>query len=164
MLLLERLVRRAASSPPGLCPSRGGVNFPCVVCKECEIGEVVLTFSEGVLIETTVNSVLIHLSLDMKDNQVFEKQALKSLKANISKIVPYVQKGDWEEGDLTIMVTDAKKDDAEMIEHINNFLVEFQIEWRKLAIEATRMFRDWSERIAKKLALKYFKELSDQRR
>lgn len=146
------------------CPTRGMINFPCVICKECDIGAVMLTFSEGVLIETTVNSVLIHLSLDIQDNQAFEKQALKALKANISKIVPYVQKGDWEEGDLTIMITDEKKDDETMIKHINNFLVEFQIEWRKLAIEANRMVRDWSERIAKQISLKYFKELSDQRR
>ncbi|MCY3410915.1 MAG: hypothetical protein INQ03_04675 [Candidatus Heimdallarchaeota archaeon] len=149
-----------ADMKPIECPQRGGVNFPCVICKECEIGESSLEFGDGVMIEKSVNSVLLHLSLHLKEGDPFEPFVLKLLKSSISKIVPYVQKGDWEEGDLTIMISDDKKDDAEMVEHINEFLNGFVVRWRQLSIESKRMLKDWSDRMGKQLALQYFKEFS----
>ncbi len=142
------------------CPSRGQINFPCVICQDCEIGLAEETFGDGVLIETTVNSILVHLNLELKENTPMEKFVLGLLKTSLSKIVPYVQKSDYELGDLTIMITDDKKDDTELIKHINDFLSGFILRWRQLSIESNRMLKDWADRIGKQLAAQYFKEVT----
>lgn len=142
------------------CPTRGKINFPCVICQECEIGMAEQNFGDGVLIESTVNSVLVHLNLELKENTPMEKYVLGLLKASLSNVVPYVQKGDFELGDLTIMITDDKKDDADMVDHINKFLTGFIIQWRQLSIESNRIMKDWADRIGKKLAAQYFKEIT----
>ncbi len=157
LLTLEHV----ADLKPIECPTRGYINFPCAICKNCEIGAVELTFEEGVLIEKTVNSILVHLLLDKVEGHSLEKISLTFLKASLSKIVPIIQKSDWEEGDLTIMLTDDTKDDAELIQNVSNFLEGFPQSWRQMAVEAKRALTNWANQNAKKLGHRYFKVLRD---
>jgi hypothetical protein len=157
LLTLEHL----ADLKPIECPTRGYINFPCAICKGCEIGAVEITFEEGLLIEKTVNSILLHILLDKIENDPLELLSLKFLKTSLSKIVPIIQKSDWEEGDLTIMLTDETKDDIELIQNVSNFLEGFPQSWRQMAVQAKRALTNWSNQNAKQLAHKYFKVLHD---
>lgn len=145
---------------PIQCPSRGGVNFPCVICKECEIGAVTETFGSGYLAENTVNSVLFHISVDLRDDGV-EEIALSFLKASLSKLVPIIQKGDWDEGDLAILITDEQAKDKVLVDNAAKFISDFPNQWRMLAVQAKRAITNFSDTNAKQLAHKYFQELRD---
>lgn len=150
-----------ADLKPIECPTRGYINFPCAICKSCDIGVVELSFEEGILIEKTVNSILVHILLDKIENNSLEKISLTYLKTSLSKIIPIIQKSDWEEGDLTIMLTDETKDDIELIQNVSNFLEGFPQNWRQMAVEAKRAMSNWANQNAKQLGHKYFKVLRD---
>ena len=143
---------------PIQCPQRGGINFPCVICKQCEIGDVTLTFGDGYLVENTVNSILIHIPLEMSED-VVEKAALDYLKAKLSEKVPPIQRGDWDEGDVAIMITNDMAKDLELVKNVENFLKEFPNQWRSLAVQAKRQLKTWADNNAKQLAHKYFREI-----
>ena len=140
------------------CPIRGKINFPCAICKQCDIGEVTLTFGDGYLAENTVNSVLYHISLDMRDDPV-EKAALGLLKAQLSEKVPAIQKGEWDEGDLAILITDDMAKDENLVTGVAKFIQEFPQTWRMLAIEAKRSLATWAQTNAKQSLHKYFRDV-----
>ena len=140
------------------CPSRGNINFPCAVCQECEIGVVDVQMGDGVLIENTVNSILIHLELPIRDDAV-EKAILLSLKSALSEKVPSVQKGTWDGGELSILITTDMINDKALISNIKSFLKGFPLEGRHLAIQARRALTDWAQKNSAQLAHKYFREL-----
>lgn len=139
------------------CPTRGFINFPCAICQECDIGVVDLQFEKGILIENTVNSILIHLELPIRDDPV-EKAILSLLKAGLAAKISAIQKGDWEGGDISFLLTDEMAKNKELIENIRRFIYDFPGEWRQLAIGAKRQLKEWSESNANKLAHRYFKE------
>ncbi len=137
------------------CPSRGGINFPCAICRECEIGAVTQTFEENMLIESTVNSVLIHINLDLGDE--FERFVLKRLKSELSKNIPQVQKGDWDEGDITILVDDALSQNEESLKKIEWLLWYLPNKWKQLAISAKQVFSKWENQTVKQIVFQFEK-------
>ncbi len=141
------------------CPNRGGINFPCVICKECDIGIASITLEDNYIVESTVNSVLIHMMLNMKENDPVEKAALKMLKGQLSKLIPPIQRGDWDEGDLSILITTELIDDKDLLNNIDHFVKGFPTIWRKLAVEAKRALTKWSETNANSIAHQFFREL-----
>lgn len=138
------------------CPQRGGVNYPCVVCQECEIGEVTMTFGEGYLVENTVNSILIHLELPVQDDPL-EKAVLKILKGQLSEKIPAIQKGDWEAGDLQIMLTDSMVRNPQLINDVGNFINQYPPQFRQFVIAAKRQLTTWSAKQSEQLAHKFFR-------
>lgn len=143
------------------CPTRGGINFPCAICKSCEIGQVALTFGDGYLVENTVNSLLIHIELQMTDDDL-ERISLNYLKAKISENVPPIQKGNWEEGDLAILITNDMVSDVQLINDIAKFIKEFPPQWRRMAIEAKRTIKNWSDSSARQVTHEFFKQSSSK--
>jgi hypothetical protein len=138
------------------CPSRGGINFPCVICRECEIGTVMTTFEEDMLIETTVNSVLIHINLGIEErNDEIEKFALKRMKSSLSKEIPYLQKSSWDEGDVTLMIDDSVTSDQVNIQKIQYFINSFPKEWPRYAIGAKQAFSKWETQSTKEIAFNF---------
>ncbi|MHA2249203.1 MAG: hypothetical protein ACXAD7_02520 [Candidatus Kariarchaeaceae archaeon] len=137
------------------CPKRGGINFPCAICKECDIGAVTLTFGDGYLVENTVNSILIHLELQMRDDQL-EQIALGFLKAKLSEKIPAIQKGNWEEGDIAILLTNEMAKEVQLVNDVAKFIKDFPPTWRMLAIQAKRAITNWSETNVKQIGHKYF--------
>ena len=137
------------------CPSRGGINFPCAICRECDIGSVTQTFEENMLIESTVNSVLIHLNLEIGDE--FERFVLKRLKSELSKQIPQVQKGDWDEGDITILVDDALSQNEEDLRKIEWLLWYLPNKWKQLAISAKQVFSKWESQTVKQIVFQFEK-------
>jgi hypothetical protein len=142
------------------CPTRGYINFPCAICQECEIGVVDVQFEDGVLIENTVNSILIHLELPMRTGDAVERAALESLKAQLSEIISAIQKGTWEGGDFSILLTDELVKDKTLVSNIERFVAEFPQEWRRLSVEAKRKITEWAKNNSKQLAHKYFREVT----
>ncbi|MHA2170231.1 MAG: hypothetical protein ACXAB7_10095 [Candidatus Kariarchaeaceae archaeon] len=138
------------------CPTRGGINFPCAVCKECEIGAVALTFGDGYLVENTVNSILIHIELQMRDDDL-ERAALQLLKTKLSQSVPVIQKGNFEEGDIAILITDELGKDIQLVNDIAKFIKQFPSQWRRLAIDAKRAITNWSESNATQIIHNFFR-------
>ncbi|MCH8906424.1 MAG: hypothetical protein IH840_04970 [Candidatus Heimdallarchaeota archaeon] len=141
------------------CPMRGGINFPCVICQECEIGTVDIVIEDGVMIENTVNSMIIHLELPMRENDPIEQAALALLRQKLSEKLSVIQKGEWEGGEIAIMLTDGMKDDNILRQNVNKFIRDFPTEWRRLAIQAKRELTDWSEKHAKQIARAYFNKM-----
>lgn len=143
------------------CPKRGLINFPCVICQECEIGEVTMTSGDGYMVENTVNSVLIHLELNIQPDDPLEKAALKSLKNSLSEKIPAIQRGDWELGEFQIMITnDMISSDKLIVNNVSRFVEEFPRQFRQLMITAKRTLSNWSDKEAGKYAHLYFKEVS----
>ncbi len=141
------------SLSPIECPTRGGINFPCAVCRECEIGSVTQTFEEDMLIESTVNSVLVHLNLDVGDE--FERFVLKRLKTELSKQIPAVQKGDWDEGDISILVDDALASNEDELKKIEWLLWYLPRNWKQMAISAKQTFSKWEAQTVKQIVFHY---------
>jgi len=139
------------------CPQRGGINFPCAICQECEIGEVTMTIGTGYTVENTVNSVLIHMELAVQDDPI-EQAALKILKQGLSKKISAIQRGNWEMGDFQIMLTNDMVSDKQLIEDVKKFMEEFPSQVRQMMIGAKRALTRWSETEVKQLAHKYFRE------
>lgn len=138
------------------CPSRGGINFPCVICRECEIGSVMTTFEEDMLIETTVNSMLIHINLGVEErNDDIEKFALKRVKASLAKEIPPLQKGSWMEGDITIMVDDGMASDPVTVQKIQWLINTFPKQWPRHAIGAKQAFTRWESQLTKEISFNY---------
>ncbi len=140
------------------CPQRGGINFPCAICQECEIGQVTLTAGDGYMIENTVNSILIHLELQVQDDPV-EQAALKILKQRLSEKIPAIQRGSWELGDFQIMLTNDMVHDKQLVENVKRFMKEFPGQARQLMIGAKRAITRWSDNEVKQLAHRYFREI-----
>ncbi|OLS28301.1 MAG: hypothetical protein HeimC2_07930 [Candidatus Heimdallarchaeota archaeon LC_2] len=142
------------------CPTRGLINFPCAICQECEIGTVDVQFEDGVLIENTVNSILIHMELPMRGNDAVELAALEALKAQLSEKIAPIQKGTWEGGDFSILLTDELVKDKVLVSNIERFVAEFPREWSRLSVDAKRKITEWAKASSKQLAHKYFREIS----
>lgn len=142
------------------CPTRGYINFPCAICQECEIGTVDVQMEDGLLIENTVNSILIHMELPMRDDDPVERAALISLKAQMSEKIAAIQKGHWEGGDFSILLTDELVKDKVLVANIERFISEFPREWSMLAVQAKRKITEWAKTSSKQLAHKYFREVS----
>ena len=140
------------------CPTRGFINFPCAICQECEIGAVDLQFDKGILIENTVNSILIHLELPMRKDDPIEKSILDSLKAGLATKISAIQKGTWEGGDISFLLTDEMVKDKSLVENTRRFIYDFPGLWSQLAIEGKRQLTEWSKNNTNKLAHRYFKE------
>ncbi|MDH5401040.1 MAG: hypothetical protein OEY49_01005 [Candidatus Heimdallarchaeota archaeon] len=141
---------------PIQCPSRGNVNFPCVICKECEIGNVEITFGDHYLVENTVNSILIHINMDIQPDPL-EKVALNLVKNDFSKKIPAIQRGDWEEGDIAIMITNDMIADSGMIQNLVKFIHDFPKQWRQISIDAKRQMNKWSATQVNQLSHRYFR-------
>lgn len=140
------------------CPQRGGINFPCAICQECEIGEVTMTVGDGFMIENTVNSVLIHMELAVQADDPIEQAALKILKQGLSEKVSAIQRGKWEMGDFQIMLTNDMITDKQLIEDVKKFMEEFPRQVRQMMIGAKRALTRWSDTEVKQLAHRYFRE------
>ncbi len=138
------------------CPSRGGINFPCAVCRECEIGAVTQTFETDMLIESTVNSVLVHLNLDVSDE--FERYVLSRLKSELSRHISAVQKGDWAEGDITIMVDNVMAEDEAELRKVEWLLSYLPQNWKQMAISAKQAFGKWEAQTVKQIVFNYEKQ------
>ncbi len=143
------------SLKPIECPKRGGINFPCAICRECEIGEVEMLVEDNVVVEKTVNSIMIHLNLHVSDE--FEKYALSRMKSTLSKSIQIVQKSDWDAGDFTIMVDDNMVSNEETITKVFWLVDYFQNNWKKLAISAKQIFTNWENQTAKQISFSYEK-------
>ena len=157
MIELE-LAQPLENLQPIECPTRGKINFPCVICQECEIGEVTMSIGTGYMVENTVNSILIHMELNLQDDPI-EKAALQILKNGLTQKIPAIQKGEWELGDFQIMLTNDMVQDKELIQNVQTFMAEFPRQFRQLIIGAKRALTRWSENEVKQIAHKYFKEM-----
>jgi len=140
------------------CPQRGDINFPCVICQECEIGEVIMTSGDGYMIENTVNSILIHMELGIQDDPL-ERAALQFIKNGLSEKIPAIQKGRWEMGEFQIMLTDSMVEDKELVDNVKKFMEEFPRQFRQMMIGAKRALSTWAEKETKQLAHRYFREM-----
>ncbi len=83
------------------CPQRGGINFSCIICLDCEIGtegyqQVML---ENMFVETSINSAIISVDLDLESD--FEGILLKKLLVQLSRNSPYVLKDAQEGSDIS---------------------------------------------------------------
>ena len=141
------------------CPQRGGINFPCAICQECDIGEMTLTSGNGYVVENTVNSVLIHVELNIQKDDPLEQAALKALKNSLSEKVSFIQKGDWELGEFQILLSNDMIKNMEVIGQVESFIEDFPKQFRKLMIDAKRALTTWSEKEATAFAHKHFRNL-----
>lgn len=146
------------------CPSRGGINFPCVVCRECEIGEVTTSFEEIIIVESTVNSILVHLDLGLaeRDDDI-EMFALKRLKQGLSKVIPAIQRSNWDEGDITIMIDDDMAKDPVTLQKVHYFINTFSKDWPRYATEAKQAFTKWETGKVKTIKFDYENKFNQSR-
>ncbi len=145
------------------CPQRGGINFPCVICRECEIGDVTTSFEEHLILESTVNSVLVHIDLGLKErNDDIEKFSLKRVKIGLSKAIPAIQRSDWEEGDITIMIDDEMAKDPVTLQKIHYFINTFHREWPRFASQAKQAFTKWETQLVREIKFDYDNKFNEK--
>lgn len=147
-----KLIDDFNSLKPIECPQRGGINFPCVICRECEIGEIKLEIIGNKIIEKTVNSILIHIELGMRKDDELEKFALKRLKAGLSKKHSWIQRSEWEEGDVTVMVDNNMAENEKSFNQIIHFLNFFPQNWRRYVTGAKQAFTKWENQSVKEIS------------
>ena len=99
----------------------------------------------------------------MRTEDPVEKAALIALKSQMSEKIAAIQKGHWEGGDFSILLTDELVKDKVLVANIERFVSEFPREWSMLAVQAKRKITEWAKTSSKQLAHKYFQTHTQSR-
>ena len=126
------------------CPSRGGINFPCVLCLSCEIGtegyqQVML---DNMFVETALNSAIISVDLNLDSD--FEGILLKKLLVQLSRNSPYVLKEAQEGSDISFYLDyDMVQQNPELIETMSRIIQNFKSHMRQELTKGRGYVNKW---------------------
>jgi len=142
-------IREALKLKDFVCPKKG-INYPCVICKECSDMDLKQFFIKNGLIEKTKNSSLISLLLDIKDP--FDDMLLKRLSKSLYEKTGIVQKEPEPGFSITFYFTNALLEKVQDIDKLVDFIADFQHTFLAATISAKGMINKWERSTTKRLA------------
>ncbi|UJG43616.1 MAG: hypothetical protein K9W46_00190 [Candidatus Heimdallarchaeum endolithica] len=145
----ERKIREAFNVSNFICPMKG-INYPCVVCKECQKMELKQYFLENGLIEKTKNSSLISLIIEIKDP--FDDMLLKRICKTLFKETGIVMSEPEPGFSVTFFITPALLEKVESKEDLIKFIKDFPHTFLTETISAKSALNKWERVTAKRLA------------
>jgi len=149
LLTDEDKIREALKLTDFVCPKKG-INYPCVICKECPEMHLKQFFLKNGLVEKTRNSSLISLLLDIKDP--FDDMLLKRLSKSLYEKTGIVQKEPEPGFSITFYFTNALLEKIEDKEQLVKFISDFQHTFLAETISAKGMINKWERSTTKRLA------------
>ena len=126
------------------CPSRGGINFPCIVCLSCDIGTqgYQQTMLENMFVETSLNSAIISVDLNLDSD--FEGILLKKLLVQLSRNSPYVLKEAQEGSDISFYLDyDMLQQNPDLIDKMNDIIHNFKSHMRQELTKGRGYVNKW---------------------
>ncbi len=123
------------------CPKRGGIDFPCVICQQCEIGEVEVILEEDFLIEKTVNSAIISMLLKLEDE--FEEVLLGRFLQSLGSKTSLVMKKPMEGYQVSFFIDQNAIASPEKKRKTETFIQDFTNMWKSAMTKAKSVLNKW---------------------
>ncbi len=123
------------------CPKRGGIDFPCVICQQCEIGAVEVILEEDFLIENTVNSAIVSMLLKLEDE--FEEVLLTRFLQSLGSKTSLVMKKPMEGYQVSFFIDQNAIATPEKRRKTEVFIREFPNMWKSAMTKAKSVLNKW---------------------
>ena len=123
------------------CPKRGGIDFPCVICQECEIGTPEVILEGDMLIEKTVNSAIVSIPLELEDD--FEEMMLKSYLEKIGTKKSFIMKQPAEGYQVSFFIDSSMVKTRQQRKQVEEFILNFQRHWKSLLSRLKSLLNKW---------------------
>ncbi len=144
----EEKIREAFKIKDFTCP-RKGINYPCVVCKECPQMDLKQYFLKNGMIEKTVNSSLISLLLEIRDP--FDDMLLKRISKSLYKDSGLVMSEPEPGFSITFFITPALLEKIENKEDLVKFIADFEHRFLTETISAKSALNKWERNTTRRL-------------
>ncbi len=132
------------------CPKRGGIDFPCVICQQCEIGEVEVILEEDFLIEKTVNSAIISMLLKLEDE--FEEVLLGRFLQSLGSKTSLVMKKPMEGYQVSFFIDQNAIASLEKKRKTETFILDFPNMWKSAMTKAKSVLNKWERDVVQDIA------------
>ena len=142
-------IREAMQLERYICPQRG-INYPCVICKDCRDMDLKQFPLKNGFIEKTKNSSLISLILELRDP--FDDMLLKRLSTALFEGTGIVQKEPEPGFSITFYISEALLEKVQEREKLVNFIADFQHTFLSETISARSALNKWERSTSQRLA------------
>ena len=135
------------------CPQRGGINFSCIICQNCEIGtegyqQILL---DNMFVETSINSAIISVDLGLESD--FEGILLKKLLVQLSRNSPYVLKDAQDGSDISFYLDyDMVQQDPDIINKMSDIISNFKSHMRQELTKGRGYINKWIREAEKSMS------------
>ena len=123
------------------CPKRGGIDFPCVICQECEIGTPEIILEGDILIEKTINSAIISIPLELEND--FEEVMLKSYLQSVGSKTSFIMKKPAEGYQVSFFIDASMVRTKQQRKQIEEFIQGFERHWKSLLARLKSVLKKW---------------------
>ncbi|MHA1223392.1 MAG: hypothetical protein ACTSSG_04710 [Candidatus Heimdallarchaeaceae archaeon] len=141
-------IREALKLESFICPQRN-INYPCVICKECQLMELKQYSLKNGFIEKTKNSSLISLILELRDP--FDDMLLRRLSYSLSEATGIVQKEPEPGFSITFYISNALLEKIQDKSKLVDFIYNFQHTFLSETIAAKGALNKWERSTTKRL-------------
>ncbi|MCG3220343.1 MAG: hypothetical protein H7641_03090 [Candidatus Heimdallarchaeota archaeon] len=141
-------IREAMKLEKYICPQRG-INYPCVICKDCRDMDLRQFPLKNGFIEKTKNSSLISLILELRDP--FDDMLLRRLSFALSEATGIVQKEPEPGFSITFYISEALMEKVQEPEKLVEFISDFQHTFLSETIAARSAINKWERSTTKRL-------------
>ena len=141
-------IREALKLEKYICPHRG-INYPCVICKDCRDMDLRQFPLKNGFIEKTKNSSLISLILELRDP--FDDMLLRRLSFALSETTGIVQKEPEPGFSITFYISEALMEKVQEPEKLVKFIANFQHTFLSETIAARSAINKWERSTTKRL-------------
>ncbi len=146
----KKKIKEAFQLQQFLCPHRGGMNYPCVVCKECRDSDLKQYPLQNGMVEITKNSSLISLLVDLKDP--FDDMLLMRLNRTLNEVTGGIIQKEPEMGfSITFYITDNFLERIQNVDKIVDFIWKFPQTFQTETISAKSVMNKWQRDTSKRL-------------
>ena len=131
------------------CPKRGGIDFPCVICQQCEIGEVEVILEDDFLIEKTVNSAIVSMLLKLEEE--FEEVLLGRFLQSLGTKTSLVMKKPMEGYQVSFFIDQNAVASPEKKRKTEAFIQDFTNMWKSALTRAKSVLNKWERDVVQEV-------------
>lgn len=131
------------------CPHKGGIEYPCVICKQCREMDLEQYVLKNGMVERTKNSSLISLTLDLKDP--FDDMLLNQLSSALAKDTGIIQNEAEPGFSITFYLTTVLLERVQEKNKLIDFIADFEHKFLTETIAARSALNRWKRQTTKRL-------------